>query len=271
MPTPPPWPLVDLSLSRRLERAEGAGNAASVEARARLSPEIGAAWIEVGGACAMFDGVGSPLTQTFGLGLFEGADAGRLDRIERFFDERGAATAHEVSPLADPVLFPLLAARGYKPFEFTSVMFKPLGGAADKAAGRVRVRVAAADETEVWAITAALGWSEFPEVEAFMRGIGPLMMATADATCFLAELDGEPVATAALRTHGGVALLAGASTAPPHRNLGAQSALLEARLRFAADRGCDLAMICALPGSASQRNAERRGFRIAYTRMKFGR
>jgi STE24 endopeptidase len=75
----------------------------------------------------------------------------------------------------------------------------------------------------------------------------------------------------ALTLGGGVALLAGASTAPPHRNLGAQSALLEARLRFAADRGCDLAMICALPGSASQRNAERRGFRIAYTRMKFGR
>jgi hypothetical protein len=29
-------------------------------------------------------------------------------------------------------------------------------------------------------------------------------------------------------------------------------------------------MICALPGSASQRNAEREGFRIAYTRLKWG-
>ncbi|HYO16464.1 MAG TPA: hypothetical protein VE685_24980 [Thermoanaerobaculia bacterium] len=32
---------------------------------------------------------------------------------------------------------------------------------------------------------------------------------------------------------------------------------------------CDLAMMCAHPGSASQRNAERHGFRIAYTRTKW--
>jgi hypothetical protein len=28
-------------------------------------------------------------------------------------------------------------------------------------------------------------------------------------------------------------------------------------------------MMCAQPGSASQRNAERQGFRIAYTRIKW--
>jgi hypothetical protein len=30
-------------------------------------------------------------------------------------------------------------------------------------------------------------------------------------------------------------------------------------------------MMCAAPGSASQRNAERNGFRIAYTRVKWQR
>jgi hypothetical protein len=33
--------------------------------------------------------------------------------------------------------------------------------------------------------------------------------------------------------------------------------------------GCDLAMMVTLPGSDSQRNAERNGFQIAYTRMKW--
>ena len=33
--------------------------------------------------------------------------------------------------------------------------------------------------------------------------------------------------------------------------------------------GCDLAMMCAEPGSASQRSAQRQGFRIAYTRIKW--
>ena len=66
-----------------------------------------------------------------------------------------------------------------------------------------------------------------------------------------------------------MALLGGASTIPEARRQGAQLALLESRLRYAAQNGCDLAMMCAAPGSASQRNAERHGFRIAYTRIKW--
>jgi hypothetical protein len=66
-----------------------------------------------------------------------------------------------------------------------------------------------------------------------------------------------------------VALLAGACTIPEARKQGAQLALLDYRLRYAAEQGCDLAMMCAQPGSASQRNAERHGFRIAYTRIKW--
>jgi len=69
----------------------------------------------------------------------------------------------------------------------------------------------------------------------------------------------------------GVALLAGASTIPAGRKQGAQLALLDERLRYAAQHDCDIAMMCALPGSASQRNAERHGFRIAYTRIKWQR
>ena len=63
----------------------------------------------------------------------------------------------------------------------------------------------------------------------------------------------------------GVAHLAGASTIPEGRRRGAQLALLDERLRFAAANGCDIALMGAAPGSGSQRNAERHGFRIAYT------
>jgi hypothetical protein len=45
--------------------------------------------------------------------------------------------------------------------------------------------------------------------------------------------------------------------------------LLDSRLRYAAEQGCDIAMMCAQPGTPSQRNAERNGFRIAYTRIKW--
>jgi GNAT superfamily N-acetyltransferase len=53
------------------------------------------------------------------------------------------------------------------------------------------------------------------------------------------------------------------------RRRGLQAALLEARMRFAFEHGCDLAMMVAEAASNSQRNAERQGFRIAYTRFKW--
>ena len=90
-----------------------------------------------------------------------------------------------------------------------------------------------------------------------------------DTRLFLAEQNGRAIATGALCLNEGIALLAGASTIPEGRGRGAQLALLSSRLAYAADHGCDLAMMCALPGSGSQRNAERHGFRIAYTRMKW--
>src|SRR6186997_1468178 len=49
-------PFADRALSQRFERAEGSANRSFVEARCRLNPDGGSAWIECGGALAMFDG-----------------------------------------------------------------------------------------------------------------------------------------------------------------------------------------------------------------------
>jgi GNAT superfamily N-acetyltransferase len=265
--------VTDLALSRRLERAEATAGAAFVESRARLVPARGAAWVDVAGTYAMFDGVGSPVTQTFGLGLFEPARAADLDALEGFFAERGADVNHEVSPLADPALLALLPARGYRPVELTSVMHRPLGDDDRRDAGApgVSVRVVGPGEEDVWARTAAAGWAETPEAAAFLSDFGGVGARSRATTCFLAEIDGAPVAAAMLAVHAGVAVLAGASTVPAWRGRGAQGALLRARLAHAASIGCDLAMMGAAPGSASQRNGERAGFRIAYTRIKWGR
>ncbi|MGH9801497.1 MAG: hypothetical protein ACRD82_14120, partial [Blastocatellia bacterium] len=118
-----PFIFSDLTLSRRLERTEAQACADFVEARARLFPDSGACWMEVAGAYAMFDGVGSPITQTFGLGVFEPVTEEVLDRIEAFFHERGSDVFHEISPMADQSLLALLGERGYRPMELTSVMF----------------------------------------------------------------------------------------------------------------------------------------------------
>jgi GNAT superfamily N-acetyltransferase len=265
--------LTDLALSRRLERTEAVAGARFVEARARLQPESGACWIDVAGAYAMFDTPASPVTQTFGLGLFDKVASAELDRLEAFFRERGAPVHHEVSPIADPELLPLLTSRGYQPIELTSVMHRPTRGlAAAPRNERIRVRLAQDGEEDLCARIGVDGWkSEHPELEEFLSGIGQINARRTGALSLLAELDGRPVATGVLILHEGVALLGGACTIPEARRQGAQRALLDGRLRHGAERGCDIAMMCAAPGSASQRNAERHGFRIAYTRIKWQR
>jgi hypothetical protein len=263
----------DPDLARRLERAEGRTCSEFVETRARLSPASGARWIEVAGAYAMFDGAASPMTQTFGLGLFQEITNVEMDALESFFRERDAPVYHEVSPLASAGLLEMLNGRGYQPVELTSVMYRPIGRETDDLPAarneKISVRVIEEDEHELWARTATRGWSEFPEFADQIHSLSLVGAQREGALSFLAELDGQPIATGGIGICEGVVLLAGASTIPEGRRQGAQLALLANRLRFAAGRGCDIAMMCAQPGSTSQRNAERHGFRIAYTRIKW--
>lgn len=265
------YPFADIDLARRLERTEAQGNVDFIEARAKAFPDRDARWLEVAGAFAMFDGPGSPVTQTFGLGMFQEITANDLDRIEEFYQSRGADVFHEVCPLADPSAFKLFNERNYRPVEFSSVLYRPISPDLHLDANRnqeVKVRLIEKNEVELWAQTAFEGWSEFAEVADFLREMGQVT-AQSRALSFIAELNGKPIAAGALTIAGDVALLAGASTIPTARRQGAQLALLEERLRYAATHGCTVAMMTTLPGSGSQRNAERHGFRIAYTRTKW--
>jgi len=265
------YPFADLSLARRLENTEAHGNILFIEARAKAFPERSATWVEIAGTHAMFDGPDSPVTQTFGLGISQPITHNDLDQIEQFFTTRGADVFHEVSPLADAGTFALLNERGYQPIEFTSVVFRPISRDLVLSVApnqKVKVRVTEDRDKAIWADTAFRGWSEFTELSDFLRDMGKVH-AYSKSPSFLAEVNGRAIATGMLTVHDGVALLAGASTVPEARRQGAQLALLEARLRYGAEQGCDIAMMAALPGSASQRNAERHGFRVAYTRIKW--
>ena len=264
--------LVDTALAARLEQTEGLANARFVEARIRQSSESMAAWIQIAGAYAMFDGVDSPMTQSFGLGMFSEVTPSDLEAIEAFFRDRKAPVLLEVSPLASAELLSLLNQRNYRPVEYTSVMCRRIGPDISLPKNRsqqIQVRVISGDEAEQWAQTSARGWSEHPEVIEMILGFGRTFASTVGATGMQAEIDGQPIATGVVFIADSVALLAGASTIPNTRRQGAQSLLLEARLRYAVEQGCDLAMMCALPGSPSQRNAQRNGFQIAYTRTKW--
>jgi hypothetical protein len=264
--------IIDRSFVQRLERAEATSNASFVDARQLMTPDAHAGWQDINGTYALFDAVGSPLTQSFGLGLFcEPTDA-HLAELDGFFTSRGAVPAHEVSSHADMSVLSVLQARGFRAAEMSSVLYKPINPlllAAPDGSSAVHAVITPAEQRDAWATTVVGGWSEYPEFTDVLRDLSTVMAAGTGSTCFHAVIDGEMAATGLIACHNGVALLAGASTLPAYRGRGAQNALLHARLAYAVANNCDIAMVVAQPGSTSQRNAERNGFRLAYTRTKW--
>src|SRR3954453_23562787 len=105
----------DLALSRRLERAEGAASREFAGIRRRRFPSSEADWQEIGGAYAVFDTPESPVTQAFGLGLFEPLTPAILEQLESFFYRRGTFCDIELSPFAGVDAIGLITERGYHP------------------------------------------------------------------------------------------------------------------------------------------------------------
>lgn len=175
-----------------------------------------------------------------------------LETLEHFFRSRGASVCHEVSPLAGVEVYARLHARGYAPIEASSVMFRPIDApVAGVPNPRLSVREVTPVDADAYTATVVKGWSEFPAVQPFLEGIARITLVRDDSPSVMAEMNGVPIAAGAMNLWDGVALMAGASTVPEGRRQGAQLALLDARLRIAAARGCDLVMIVAAPGSAS--------------------
>ena len=248
----------DLALARRIESAQ--------TAQALGCLPGGAASLEIGGGCAVFAGAESPLTQAVGLGVNGAVSAAELDELECFFHSRGARAAIEVCPLADPGFLEMLGARGYRISQFDNVLARPLAGA--EIVLTPRVRRATPHETDLWAHTVGRGFFEQAELTTEEMDVGRWVFGMPGAICYLACAEGgTPAGGAALIATQGMASLFADGVAMPYRRQGLHRELIEARLNEALARGCDAAAASTAPAGASQRNFERLGFQVVYTRV----
>jgi len=163
----------------------------------------------------------------------------------------------------------LLGCRGYRLTEMENVLVRAIQGdePVPPPAAEISVRRAAPGEAKLWASIIGEGFFGTAEPEPQLMELVLAGFSTKSATCFFGCLDGRPVGAAVVHTHDGVAMLNGAATLQPFRGRGVHTALHHARLSFAVAAGCELARVVTQPGSASQRNAERQGFSVAYTRV----
>ncbi len=239
---------------------------------ARFVPTSGASARDVAGGVAIFAGVGSPLTQGLAMGLTGPVTAADLDAMEAHLLQGGPGPLQlEVCPFVDPSLPALLAARGYRLEEWqlawtcdVPVQLLDPPRPADEA---LLVRRARAGEEETFFRTVMAG---FFESEHVAEDALALMRPTAHAErheLFLAFLGDEPIGGGALSWANGIALINGSGVRPAFRRRGAQGALLRARLARARELGCEVAYSTTFPGTASRRNMERHGFRVAYPKV----
>ncbi len=84
---------------------------------------------------------------------------------------------------------------------------------------------------------------------------------------YVAFLDGRAQAKAAMAVRDSTATLGFASTPAPFRGRGLQTALLHRRLADASRLGCKLVISGCNPNTTSERNQQRAGLRVAYSRV----
>lgn len=239
------------------------------ETAAALQPQANVATCEVAGGLAVYLGDGSPVNQVVGLGFAAPLEAAEAEAVEDFFGDRGQRPLAVVSPLADASVIERLGERGWVADGFENVLVRalPQGEPIESIEG-VEVRECVGDEERsLWAQIAAIAFSSPLEPLPQQISLARVAAARPGARLLLAFVDGRPAACGELSIVDSLAWLSADGTLPHFRRRGAQRALQCARLAMAADAGCTLAVSEALPGSASQRNMERIGFSVAYTRV----
>jgi GNAT superfamily N-acetyltransferase len=249
-----------LQLARRIEAAEAAN------ARACQEGQPGAAFLEIAGGVAVFAGAESPLTQVVGIGLNGPVHETEIETIETFFRSRGAPVTIDFCPLAEPGLLQALGERGFRATEFNNVLVKPLEGSAVNLVPRVRQ--ASPEESELWSRTVGEGFFEQAELSREEMDVGRAVFFMAGSLCYLAATEsGETAGGAAMAVREGLAILFADGVVTRFRRQGLHRELIASRLHDAAAQGCDLATASTLPGSPSQRNYERAGFQVVYTKV----
>jgi ribosomal protein S18 acetylase RimI-like enzyme len=261
---------VDKAFARRLESVEEMPQVFYARAFQKTRPEIGAAEEEICGGHMIFAGLGSPIGRATGAGLDRPFTPEDLNRIEQFYRKHKAPSQVDLCPLHSPEVFEMFKERGYAIAELNNVLCRKLDGDEKFPAppNHCTIRRSPPEEAELTGSIVETAFFPDGAPEPFRGLIAPLYQMQG-ALAFVATVGGKPVACGAglLIPQHKVYALCGAGTLGDYRGRGLQTALLRARLAAAVAAGCEYAVVVTQGGSQSQRNVERLGFRVAYSKV----
>ncbi len=261
---------VDKALARRFEACEEMPQVLYARVFQKTRPEIGASEEEICGGHMVFAGVGSPIGRATGAGLDRPFTAADLDRVEEFYRAHHAPSQVDLCPLHDASVFEMFKDRGYGIAELNNVLYRKLDPQEEFPPAPKDCEIRRSLPEESAETSAIVERAFFPEgAPEPYRGLLEPLYQMEGALAFVASIDGKIVACGtglAIPEHR-IFALGGAGTLIEFRGRGLQTALLRTRMAAAAEVGCEYAVVVTNGGTTSQRNCERLGFRVAYSKV----
>ena len=261
---------VDKAFARRLESCEEMPQVYYARVFQKTRPEVGAAEEAICGGHMVFAGLGSPIGRAVGMGLDRPLTQTDLDQVEAFYGSHQAPSQVDLCPLHEPAVFEMFRLRGYAIAELNNVLYHKLEGdnKFPPPPPECEIRPARLDEADMAGNIVERAFFPDGAPEPFRGLIAPLYHME-HALPFVASVAGKLAAcgTGLIIAEHQVYALCGAGTLAEYRGRGLQTALLRARISAAVHAGCEYAVVVTQGGTTSQRNAERMGFRVAYSKV----
>jgi hypothetical protein len=261
--------LITDDLAQRLELAEAGDAAACAEAACHVDAERCAAVKSVAGGFLTFCGPASPLTHAVGVGMLGAVSTEEFEEIEDFFTSRDAPVAIDVTPHTHVSVREMVTERGYRISDFSNVLVRAVRAdePPPECPSRARVRTAAVAESDLYARTVVSGFLSRQDLNDEELVVGKILFGMPHAKPLIAEVDGEIAGGCGVSIRNQLASCFGDSTLPVFRGRGVHTAMICARIIQAIEAGCDLMTAGTQPGSQSQRNYQRLGFNVAYSKV----
>ncbi|WP_058534803.1 GNAT family N-acetyltransferase [Legionella saoudiensis] len=224
--------------------------------------------LNVNGGAACFSGSDSYLSQVVGWGFTTEPKQfkSEIEGIEQFYlNQSHGRVDIELCPYVGNELTLFLSKRGYQVTELNNVSalclkeYVPF----DYHSEPFEIKEVPGAQLDEWATRVAVGFGYPDAREQFFQYVQ-----ANGVKAFAAYDKGKVVAGAVIAVYGDFCDLGVTSTLPIYRGKGLQKKLLQARLNFAKKLGLSWAIVTTEPGTVSDANIQKIGFRCAYTRVK---
>ncbi len=257
----------NIELAKIIEKASAEDDAAYVLAMKKLSNNDEWGYLEFPGGVACYVG-NSPYTGVHGFGTSEEEHTEELlVKIEEFYKSKGCSVILSVPSVASYNVFKLLFDKGYGTLGCRNTYIYDSREKIGKESKHPIDEASEGNGLDNWLQVVSEGFAgkALEEADDISKG----QSIKEGNSFFLAKVNDEYAAASALYTNGEVARLGGMGTLVDFRGKGLQTEMIRHRVNHALEKRCKYIFSDTQPGNNSQRNLERNGFKLAYTRIIF--